>query len=79
MHGRLNFLNYTATASTASQLQRSVAAYSIIPSRQPTKYPLTLESRSTAELIAGAQSFFGIGALRVDPLPFCPADDYPAL
>ena len=55
-----------------------------MPSRQPTNNPLTLATVFNSELIAGAHSFFGIGALQVAPLPLplleevvtCYEDDY---
>ena len=75
MHGRLRLKDYTATASTAIQLQRSIATCTSIPSRQPTKSPLTLASSYSIELIAGAHAFFGIGALLVAPWPVAPEDD----
>ena len=37
MHGRLRLKDYTVTASAASQLQCSVATWTLMPSRQPTK------------------------------------------
>ena len=40
-----------------------------MPSRQPTNNPLTLATVFNFELIAGAHSFFGYGALQVAPLP----------
>ena len=46
-------------------------------SRQPTHNPLTLATVFYLELIAGAHSFFGIGALLVDSLPFCPTAELP--
>ena len=48
-----------------------------MPSRQPTKGPLTLHSSIICELMAGAHAFFGIGALLVDPLPFYPTAELP--
>ena len=76
MHGHLGLKYYTATALAASRLQCSVATCTLMPSRQPTKGPLTLHSSVICELMAGAHAFFGIGALRVDPLPLCPTAEF---
>ena len=77
MHGRLRLTDYTVAASAASRLQCSVATCTFMPSRQPTKGPLTLHSSIICELMAGAHAFFGIGALLVDPLPFYPTVELP--
>ena len=79
MHERLGLKDYTANALAASRLQCSVATCTLMPSRQPTKGPLTLHSSVICELMAGAHAFFGIGALLVDPLPFYPTAATPAL
>ena len=77
MHGRLKLTDFTVAASAASRLQRSVATCTFMPSRQPTKGPLTLHSSIIFELMAGAHAFFGIGALLVDPLPVYPTAELP--
>ena len=77
MHGRLRLKDYTATVSAASRLQCSIATCTIMPSRQPTKRPLTLHSSIICELMAGAHAFFGISALLVDPLPLSPTAELP--
>ena len=77
MHGRLRLTDYTVAASAASRLQCSVATCTFMPSRQPTKGPLTLHCSIICELMAGAHAFFGIGALLVDPLPFYPTAELP--
>ena len=77
MHGRLRLTDYTVAASAASRLQCSVATCTFMPSRQPTKGPLTLHSSVICELMAGAHAFFGIGALLVDPLPLYPTAEFP--
>ena len=77
MHRHLELVDYTATASAASQLQCSIATCTIMPSRQPTKLPPTLHSSIICELMTGAHAFFGVGALLVDPLPPCPTDELP--
>ena len=77
MHGRLKLTDFTVAASAASRLQCSVATCKFMPSRQPTKRPLTLHSSIICELMAGAHAFFGIGALLVDPLPFYPTVELP--
>ena len=77
MHGCLALTDYTASALAASQLQCSIATCTIMPSRQPTRRPLTLHSSIICELMAGAHAFFGIGALLVDPLLLCPNAELP--
>ena len=77
MHGRLKLTDFTVAASAASRLQCSIATCTFMPSRQPTKGPLTLHSSVICELMAGAHAFFGIGALLVDPLPFYPTAELP--
>ena len=54
-----------------------MATYTSTPSYQPTNNPLTLATVFNLELIAGAHSFFGYGALHVAPLPLPFPDDEP--
>ena len=75
MHGRLGLTDSTADMAIESLLQHSDATFTSVPNRQPTKNPLTLATVFNCELIAGAHSFFGYGALQVAPLPLPFPDD----
>ena len=75
MHGRLGLTYSTADMATESLLQHSDATFTSVPNRQPTKNPLTLATLFDAELIAGAHSFFGYGALQVAPRPWLYPDN----
>ena len=70
MHGHLRLKDYTATALAASRLQCSVVTCTIMPSRQPTKRPLTLHNSVICELMSGAHAFLALGHSMLIPCHF---------